>query len=315
MPRARAAATQRTGAGRHRGEHATVEQAAERRAQEHASADPTTDSFQLFLNQASRYPLLTAAEEIELAKRIERGDLAAKEQLINSNLRLVVTFARRYQGHGLPLGDLVQEAMLGLIRAAEKFDWRRGYKFSTYAVLWIKQAIQRGLDNSGRAVRVPAHVAIRERKVNRVRAELATKLNRDPSDEEIAAVADLPLEEVRAVMDLTRVTTSLDAPVGDDSDTSLGELHAGTSEGPEDEVIDRDRAGAVESALSALPELERRVVELRFGTAEDPPTTLRTTARRLKISENEARDLEDRALMRLAGDRTLAAYHALDRAA
>ena len=315
MPRARGAATQRAGAGRHRGEHASVEVGAERRTEEHASADPTTDSFQLFLNQASRYPLLSAAEEIELAKRIERGDLAAKEQLINSNLRLVVTFAKRYQGHGLPLGDLVQEAMLGLIRAAEKFDWRRGYKFSTYAVLWIKQAIQRGLDNSGRAVRVPAHVAIRERKVNRVSAELATKLNRDPTDEEIAAVADLPLEEVRAVMDLTRVTTSLDAPVGDDGDTSLGELHAGTSEGPEDEVIERDQAGAVKSALSTLPELERRVVELRFGTAEDPPTTLRTTARRLKISENEARDLEDRALRRLAGDRALAAYRALDRAA
>jgi RNA polymerase primary sigma factor len=315
MPRARGAATQRTGAGRYRGEHATVEQVAERRTQEHASADPTTDSFQLFLNQASRYPLLTAEQEIDLAKRIERGDLAAKEQLINSNLRLVVTFARRYQGHGLALGDLVQEAMLGLIRAAEKFDWRRGYKFSTYAVLWIKQAIQRGLDNSGRPVRVPAHVAIRERKVNRVSSELATKLNRDPTDEEIAAEADLPLEEVRAVLDLTRVTASLDAPVGEDGDTSLGELRAGTSEGPEDEVIDRDRVGAVKSALSTLPELERRVVELRFGTAEDPPTTLRTTARRLKISENEARDLENQALRRLAGDRSLAAYRSLDRAA
>jgi RNA polymerase primary sigma factor len=317
MPPARGAEKQRAGVGRHRGEHAAAETAVERRSPEHASADPTTDSFQLFLNQASRYPLLTAAEEIELAKRIERGDLAAKDQLINSNLRLVVTFAKRYQGHGLPLGDLVQEAMLGLIRAAEKFDWRRGYKFSTYAVLWIKQAVQRGLDNSGRAVRVPAHVAIRERKVNRVSAELATKLNRDPTDEEIAASAELPLPEVRAVLDLTRVTTSLDAPIGDDDGTSLGELHAGTSEGPEDEVIERDQAGAVKSALGALPELERRVVELRFGTAEDPPATVRTTARRLRISENDARHLEDMALRRLARDKALAAYRAdpLDQAA
>ena len=150
------------------------------------------------------------SEEVELAQAIERGDLAAKERLINSNLRLVIKFARRYQGHGLALGDLVQEAMLGLIRAAEKFDWRRGYKFSTYAVLWIKQSIQRGLDNTGRPVRIPAHIAQRERTVNRVTTELTTELNRDPTDEEVAKRAKLPLDEVMAVRDLTRVTASLD---------------------------------------------------------------------------------------------------------
>ena len=153
---------------------------AQQRTDTHAVAEPTTDSLQLFINQAMKYPLLTAAEEVELAQRIERGDLAAKERLINSNLRLVIKFARRYQGFGLPLGDLVQEAMLGLIRAAEKFDWRRGYKFSTYAVLWIKQSIQRGLDNTGRPVRIPAHIAQRERTVNRTTTELAVKLNREP---------------------------------------------------------------------------------------------------------------------------------------
>ena len=175
----------------------------------HAPAEFTTDSFQLFLNQADRYPLLTGAEEIELAKRIERGDLEAKEKLINSNLRLVVKFASRYQGHGLSLQDLVQEAMLGLIRAAEKFDWRRGYKFSTYAVLWIKQAVQRGLDNSGRPVRIPAHVAQRERTVNRATAALTTELDREPTDEEVAARSEVPLDEVRALRDMTRVTAIL----------------------------------------------------------------------------------------------------------
>src|SRR3954454_5334770 len=258
MPRARGAAEQRTSAGRRRGEHApgpAAKPQPERRTSDHAaSADQTTESFQLFLNQASRYPLLTAAEEIELAKRIERGDLAAKDRLINSNLRLVVRFATRYQGHGLSLQDLVQEAMLGLIRAAEKFDWRRGYKFSTYAVLWIKQAIQRGLDNSGRAVRVPAHVAQRERTVNRVAAELMGKLDHEPSDEEIAAAAKLPLDEVAALRDLTRVTTSLDAPVSEDGDATLGELRSDEAPAVEEEIADRQREETVVTALSRLPE-------------------------------------------------------------
>src|SRR5919198_1045392 len=201
MPRSRGAASQRNDNHRRRGEHAFQTPAPEhleRRGDDHRAALETTDSFQLFVNQASRYPLLTREEEVELAQRIERGDLAAKERLINSNLRLVIKFARRYQGHGLSMQDLVQEAMLGLIRAAEKFDWRRGYKFSTYAVLWIKQSIQRGLDNSGRAVRIPAHVAQRERTVNRIEAELRARADRDPSDEEVAAKAELPLEEVKA---------------------------------------------------------------------------------------------------------------------
>src|ERR671918_418108 len=240
MPRTRGAASQRSDARRHRGEHdnqTTLSPGGERRAIRHAPSEVTTDSLQLFINEAMRYPLLTAAEEVELAKRIERGDLAAKERLINSNLRLVIKFARRYQGHGLDLGDLVQEAMLGLIRAAEKFDWRRGYKFSTYAVLWIKQSIQRGLDNTGRTVRIPAHVAQRERTVNRVTSELATQLNRDPTDEEVADRAKLPLDEVMATRDLTRVTASLDTPVSD-GDTTLGELRAESTADLEEEVLE-----------------------------------------------------------------------------
>src|ERR687891_1324425 len=187
MPRTRGAAGQRNDARRHRGEHFDSPATArvERRSA-HLVAEPTTDSFQIFLNQASRYPLLTAEEEVEFAKRIERGDLEAKERLINSNLRLVISQARRFQGQGLPMGDLVQEGMLGLIRAVEKFDWRKGFKFSTYAVLWIKQSIQRGLANSGSTIRIPVHIGQRERKVRKHERELAVALGRQPTDAEIA---------------------------------------------------------------------------------------------------------------------------------
>src|SRR5437764_9256906 len=280
MPRGRSAEPQRHDSRRPRGEHPTGTHqipAPLRRRDAHNPIE-TTDSFRLFLSQASRYPLLTREEEVELAKRIERGDLAAKERLINSNLRLVVKFARRFEGHGLSREDLVQEAMLGLIRAAEKFDWRRGYKFSTYAVLWIKQAIQRGLDNTGRPVRIPAHVAQRERTVSRTEGELRAKLDRDPTDEEIAKQAKLPLDEVKAVRDLTRVTTSLDAPVGEDGDTSLGDLHAEAVPGVEEEIVERHQEEAVSTALEALPEDERRVIQMRFGTGGSATTSLRDAA-------------------------------------
>jgi RNA polymerase primary sigma factor len=313
MPRSRGAETQRNENHRRRGEHAARVQLAEhpeRRGAGHAAATETTDSFQLFLNQASRYPLLTREEEVELAKRIEKGDLAAKERMINSNLRLVIKFARRYQGHGLSMQDLVQEAMLGLIRAAEKFDYRRGYKFSTYAVLWIKQAIQRGLDNTGRPVRIPAHIAQRERTVNRVESELSASLNREPTEEEIAERAKLPLDEVKAVRDLTRVTTSLDAPVGDDGDTTLGEFRAESTDSVEDEVDEREQEQAINAALATLPEDERRVIELRFGTGGKPEASLREVARAVGVSQERARQLEARGLKRLARDDSLAAWRA-----
>jgi len=312
MPRTRGAGDQRTNNRRHRGEHDSQTTAAlggPRRAAHEAAAE-TTDSLQLFINEAMRYPLLTAAEEVELAKRIERGDLDAKERLINSNLRLVIKFARRYQGHGLPLGDLVQEAMLGLIRAAEKFDWRRGYKFSTYAVLWIKQSIQRGLDNTGRQVRIPAHIAQRERTVNRTATELTTELNREPTDEEVAAKAKLPIDEVMAIRDLTRVTTSLDAPVTSDGDTTLGELHAESTGDLEDEVLEREQEEAVVAALAKLPDDERRVVEARFGTGGRQTRSIRDIARELGITQQAARDLEARALRRLSSDEALAGWRA-----
>ena len=189
----------------------------------------TGDTLQLFLRDIRRHPLLSADEEVELAKRIERGDLEAKERMVNSNLRLVVSLAKKYQGHELSLLDLIQEGILGLIRAAEKFDWRKGYKFSTYATFWIRQAIQRGLANQGRTIRIPVHIGQRERKIARAERELAVKLERAPTDEEIAEAADITLRELQETRDAARTVTSLDRPVGEDEDTALGDLFQATS--------------------------------------------------------------------------------------
>src|SRR6188508_2135351 len=191
-------------------------------------AHATTDALQLFMNEVGRHPLLTAKEEVELAKRIERGDREAKERMINSNLRLVVSIAKKYQGHGLSLLDLIQEGIIGLIRAAEKFDWRRGYKFSTYATWWIRQAVQRGVANKASTIRIPVHVVEREQKVARARRELVATLERDPTPEEIAAHSKLPLNHVEEVMAAARAVASTDMPVGDDGDASFGDLIAGT---------------------------------------------------------------------------------------
>ena len=200
------------------------------RAETHYSnetvAAMTTDSLQLFLNEAGRYKLLTAAEEVELAKRIERGDRRAKDLMINSNLRLVVSIAKKYQGHGLSLLDLIQEGIIGLIRAVEKFDWRRGYKFSTYATWWIRQAVQRGVANKSRTIRIPVHIVEREQKIARAERELTLKLERAPTDEEIAKTAKLSLKHVREVRKAARAVASLDKPLGDDSDTSFGDVVA-----------------------------------------------------------------------------------------
>jgi RNA polymerase primary sigma factor len=213
-----------------------VDTGTELRATTDEDRSGVVESLELFLRRARLHPLLTAAEEIELAKRIERGDLEAKERMINANLRLVVSQARRYQGHGLPMEDLVQEGMLGLIRAVEKFDWRRGFKFSTYGTLWIRQAIQRGLQNHGRTIRVPVHVSQRQVKVRKIEAELSTKLGREPTDEEIAAVSQIPLEEIAELRELSRAMTSLDQPVSEDGETALGDLLASDRPEPLEEV-------------------------------------------------------------------------------
>jgi RNA polymerase primary sigma factor len=260
----------------------------------------TPEALDLFLRRARVHPLLTAAEEVELAQRIERGDLEAKERMINSNLRLVVSQARRYQGHGLSMEDLVQEGMLGLIRAVEKFDWRRGFKFSTYGTLWIRQAIQRGLQNHGRTIRVPVHVAQRQVKVRKLESELSAKLQREPTDEEIAAVAELPLDEVMELRELNRAMTSLDQPVGDDGETALGELLPSELPEPLEEVSDADRDRRVNALVRDLPEEERNVISLRFGLTGDEPRTLRQTGMELGITTERARQLEAKGLERLA---------------
>jgi RNA polymerase primary sigma factor len=268
-------------------------------------AGASTDSLELFLRQARLHPLLTAAEEIELTQRIERGDLEAKERMINSNLRLVVSQARRYQGHGLSMEDLVQEGMLGLIRAVEKFDWRRGFKFSTYGTLWIRQAIQRGLQNYGRTIRVPVHVAQRQVKVRKIESELNAKLSREPTDEEIAAVAELTVDEVIELRELTRGLASLDQPVSEDGDTALGDLLSSERPEPTQEVADADRDRRVNALVEELPEGERNVLRLRFGLAGDDERTLTQTGRELGISAERARQLEESGLRRLARNREL----------
>jgi RNA polymerase primary sigma factor len=274
---------------------------------DHPDIDTTLDPLQLLMREARQWPLLTPQQEIELAKRIERGDLSAKERMVNSNLRLVMSIARRYQGQGLGMGDLVQEGVLGLIRAVEKFDWRKGFRFSTYATLWIRQSIQRGLENSGRTIRLPVHVGQRARKIARARRELTAELGRDVTDEEIAEATGLPLDQVIEAGAADREPTSLDLPVGDDGETALGALIPSDGPEPEEEVADTLRHEVVQRAIDGLPDKERTVIHLRFGTAGEPPQTLTEIGRRLGLSSTRARELEEQALRRLSHESSLAA--------
>ena len=269
-------------------------------------ASSTTDALQLFLNELGRYPLLTKAQEQELAKRVENGDEAAKEQMINANLRLVVSLARRYQGHDLPLLDLIQEGIFGLIRAVEKFDWRKGFKFSTYATFWIRQAIQRGIENKARTIRIPVNVSQRERRVARVERDLSTKLGRPPTDEEVAQGAEVTLEQLVDIRDLARTVTSLDKPVGESDESALGDLLPSQSASTEEEVIVGLREDAIRRALEGLPDVERDVLQLRYGIAGgDGPHPLTETGRRLGISADRVREVERRALERLSLNREI----------
>ncbi len=274
----------------------------------------TTDALQLFLNEAGRYKLLTAPEEVELAKRIERGDKDAKDLMINSNLRLVVSIAKKYQGHGVSLLDLIQEGIIGLIRAVEKFDWRRGFKFSTYATWWIRQAVQRGVANKSRTIRIPVHIVEREQKIARAERELTAKLERAPTDEEIAALSKLSLKHVKEVHAAARAVTSLDRPVGDGGDASLGELFAGEHPEPEEELHVSLTEEAVRQAVETLPDRERDVVKLRYGMDGDrDPKSLEEIGRILGLTRERVRQIEAQALGRLAEHREIEALS--DRAA
>jgi RNA polymerase primary sigma factor len=268
----------------------------------------TTDSLQLFLNEAGRYPLLTAAEEVELAKQIERGDKAAKDRMVNSNLRLVVSIAKKYQGHGLPLIDLIQEGIIGLIRAVEKFDWRRGYKFSTYATWWIRQAVQRGVANKSRTIRIPVHIVEREQKIARAERELMLKLERAPSDEEIAKLAKLSLKHVKEARGAARTVASLDKAIGEESDTAFGDLVAHDTGNVEEEVVLTLGDDALHRAILTLPPREQEIVRMRYGLdVEQEPKSLEEIGRRLGITRERVRQIETQALQRLAERREIAA--------
>jgi RNA polymerase primary sigma factor len=265
----------------------------------------TTDALQLFLNEAGRYQLLTAAEEVELAKRIERGDREAKDLMVNSNLRLVVSIAKKYQGHGLSLLDLIQEGIIGLIRAVEKFDHRKGFKFSTYATWWIRQAVQRGVANKSRTIRIPVHIVEREQKIVRAERKLLTELERTPTDEEIARESELPVKQVRDVRSAARAVTSLDKPLGE-GEGDLGDIVAVDSTEPEQEVHVSLEKDAVRRAVAQLPPRERQVVKLRFGLDGDPdPQSLEQIGRTLGITRERVRQIEREALNLLAMNREL----------
>jgi RNA polymerase primary sigma factor len=265
-----------------------------------AAAHPgRTDALSLFMHRAGRYPLLTAAEEVALAKRVERGDAAAKERMINSNLRLVISIAKRYQRKDLPLLDLVQEGVIGLNRAVEKFDWRRGYKFSTYATWWIRQACQRAISNQSATIRIPTHVNERRMKLARASNRLETKLGRKPTREELAEEAELELVHVEEALDAVQANVSLNRPVGSEEDGELGDLFDDEAAvNPEEEAVESLRRREVRRAIAGLPERERRIIELRFGVGGEPQA-LEAIGKELGITRERVRQLEAEALQKL----------------
>jgi RNA polymerase primary sigma factor len=260
----------------------------------------TTDALQLFLNEIGRHKLLTAADEVELAKRVERGDLAAKERMINSNLRLVVSIAKRYQGHGVPLLDLIQDGVIGLNRAVEKFDWRKGFKFSTYATWWIRQAVQRSVSGQARTIRLPSHVHERRQTLARHARKLEPELGRPPTHEELAEASGIALDHVKEALDVVEARVSMNSPVGED-DGELGDLFADVgADDPEELAEDGLRARAVREALADLPERERRILELRFGL-DGEPQSLEAIGAELGLTRERIRQLEGEALAKLGG--------------
>src|ERR671931_697628 len=265
----------------------------------------STDAMTLLMNSVGRYPLLTAAEEVALAKRVERGDREAKERMINSNLRLVISIAKRYQNRNLPLGDLFQEGVIGLNRAVEKFDWRRGYKFSTYATWWIRQACQRAVSGQSDTIRIPTHVHERRGKLARAADRLELKLGREPTREELAAETGLSARHIDEALDVAEAPVSLNRAIGSEEDGEFGDLFADPEAlDPAAEATDSLRRLAVRKAVATLPERERRILELRFGFEGDP-ASLEAIGHELGLTRERVRQLEGQALQRLSAIRDL----------
>ena len=262
--------------------------------------DSSIDSLALFLRQIGRIKLLTAAQEVELAKRIERGDHAAKQHMVEANLRLVVSIAKHYRNQGLPFLDLIQEGTIGLVRAAEKFDHRRGYKFSTYATWWIRQAVARALADKGRTIRMPVHVVEKLNRILRTERSLHAALGRDPSSAEIAEALDLPIEEVDQIRRAAQVPVSLERPVGTEDDSEFGALLSDPSqETPEETVALTIRAETLRAVLCTLSYRERRVLELRYGLDGNAPRTLDEVGRAFRVTRERVRQIETQSLRKL----------------
>jgi RNA polymerase primary sigma factor len=268
------------------------------------------DSLQLFLADVGKHRLLTAADEVSLAKRIERGDVVAKRCMIESNLRLVVSIAKGYRGLGVPFLDLIQEGTLGLNRAVEKFDWRRGFKFSTYATWWIRQSVQRAVANHARTIRVPVHVVERQQKLSRAARRLEVELGREATRDELAEATGLPIQHVDEALGAASASVSLNQTVGADDEGELGDLFADReASDPFDEAEESLRRQGVRKALEALPERERRILELRFGF-EGEPWTLEAIGHELDLTRERVRQLEGQALARLGALRELSSLAA-----
>jgi RNA polymerase primary sigma factor len=279
-----------------------------------AAPDPTVDSLQQLLDGIATTPLLSAEEEIALAKRIERGDLAAKDHMTRANLRLVVSIAKRYRNQGLPFLDLIQEGSIGLVRAVEKFDWRRGFKFSTYATWWIRQAISRAIADKARTIRIPIHIDNVLKKLDGAQRKLEANGDRDPTVEEIAALAGVDPVEAGVILRASQALVSLDKPVGDDSDAAhFGELIPDeTTETPFEAAAESMMHERLNEVLDNLPYRERRILELRYGIGGEPGRTLDEVARMFGLTRERTRQLEETSLRKLA---TLAEAQALRHAA
>ena len=264
------------------------------------TVEPSLDSLRLYLRAIGRVSLLTAEQEVMLARRIERGDMQAKQQMIEANLRLVVSIAKSYLGRGLTFLDLIQEGSMGLIRAVEKFDYRRGYKFSTYATWWIRQAVTRAIADKGRTIRIPVHMVEKLNKVVHVERQLIQQLGREPTPEEIAAELETTVREVRDVLRMAQQPISLEKPVGEEDDSALGDfVEDQTAESPFELAAERLRRENLRRALAALPEREREVIEMRFGLTGERPYTLEEVGRAFNVTRERIRQIENHTLKKL----------------